>query len=84
MTRRRDQLVRDRITFNHAVLCGKPTIRGLRISVETVLELLAEGASEQEILEDFPELEPDDLRAAVAYAHRLVAGEQVLEPEPVP
>lgn len=72
MTNRRDQLVHDRITFNHAVLCGKPTIRGLRISVETVLELRAEGASEQEILEDFPELEPDDICAAVAYAHRLV------------
>ena len=54
-----------RITFNRNVLCGKPVIRGLRISVEMVLELLAKGATEQEILEDYPELEPDDRRAVV-------------------
>ena len=67
----------DRVTFNKDVLCGKPTIRGLRISVEMILELLAAGESEERILEDYPELEPDDIRAALAYAHRLVAGEAV-------
>jgi uncharacterized protein (DUF433 family) len=61
----------DRITFNEEVLCGKPTIRGLRISVEMILELLAAGESEESILEDYPELEPEDIRAALAYAHRL-------------
>lgn len=68
-----------RITFQPQILCGKPVIRGLRISVEMLLELLANGASEQEILEDYPELEVDDLRAALLYAHNLVAGERVLE-----
>ena len=72
----------DRITFNRQVLCGKPTIRGLRISVEMILELLAAGESERNILEDYPELEPDDLRAVLAYAHRLVAGELVYGPKP--
>jgi len=43
-----------RITFNKDVLCGKPLIRGLRISVEMILELLAKGATEEEILEDYP------------------------------
>jgi len=58
-----------RITFQKEVLCGKPLIRGMRISVEMLLELLAKGASEQEILEDYPELEPEDVRAALLYAH---------------
>ena len=44
-----------RITFNKDILCGKPLIRGMRISVEMILELLVNGATEQEILEDYPE-----------------------------
>jgi uncharacterized protein (DUF433 family) len=66
-----------RITFDQAVLGGKPVIRGLRISVEMILELLSKGATSHEMLEDFPELEQDDLRAALLYAHHLVAGETV-------
>ena len=62
-----------RITFNKNVLCGKLLIRGLRISVEMILELLAKGATEEEILADYPHLEPDDLRAALLYAHHMVA-----------
>jgi uncharacterized protein (DUF433 family) len=68
-----------RITFDQNVLRGKPVIRGLRISVEMILELLAKGATWGEILEDYPQLEPDDLRAALLYAHHLVAGEMVLD-----
>ena len=68
-----------RITFDRKVLCGKPVIRGLRISVEMILELLAKGASWQEILEDYPELEADDIRAALLYAHHLVSGETIFE-----
>ena len=69
-----DDLLR-RITFDRDVLCGKPVIRGLRISVEMILELLAKGATPAEILEDFPVLEPEDVQAALLYAHHLVAGE---------
>ena len=69
----------DRITFNKNVLHGKPLIRGLRISVDMLLELLAKGATRQEILEDYPELEADDLHAALMYAYYLIAGETVLE-----
>ena len=68
-----------RITFQKDILTGKPTIRGLRISVDMVLELLAQGAAEEEILEDYPLLEAEDLRAALLYAHHLVAGETVLD-----
>jgi len=68
-----------RITFDKDVLGGKPLIRGLRISVAMILELLAKGATTQEILEDYPELEPEDLSAALLYAHRLVAREEIRE-----
>lgn len=68
-----------RITFNKDVLCGKPIIRGLRISVEAVLELLAKGPTEQEILEDYPKLEPDDIRAVLLYAQHMVAKEDVFD-----
>lgn len=67
----------ERITFDQSVLAGKPVIRGMRISVEMILGLLSKRATEQEILEDYPELEPEDLRAALLYAHHLVAGETI-------
>lgn len=60
-----------RITFDPDVLCGKPTIRGMRISVGMVLELLAKGASIEEILEDYPALELDDIHAAISYCSKL-------------
>ena len=69
----------NRITFDKDVLCGKPLIRGMRISVEMILELQIKGSSEEEILQDFPQLEPDDLRAALLYAHHMVANEEVHE-----
>jgi len=69
----------DRITFNQEVLCGKPLIRGMRVSVEMILELLAKGATEEEILQDYPLLEPEDLRAALLYAHHMVARENVFD-----
>lgn len=47
---------------------GRPCVRGLRITVYDVLEMLADGMSEAEILEDFPELETADIRACLAYA----------------
>lgn len=53
------------ITFDRDVLAGKPIIRGLRISVAMILELLVKGATHQEILEDYPELQVEDIRAAL-------------------
>ena len=57
-----------RITHDPAVMGGKPCIRGLRITVGTVLGLLAAGQSRQRILQAYPYLEPEDLDAALAYA----------------
>jgi uncharacterized protein (DUF433 family) len=69
--------LRERIVLNPAVLAGKPTVRGLRISVEHILRALSSGVPESEILADYPDLEPDDLRACIAYAADLVESERV-------
>lgn len=60
----------DRITTDPAICHGKPTVRGLRYPVETLLELLASGMTVEEILEDYPDLERDDLLAALEFGAR--------------
>ncbi len=66
-----------RITADSKVMVGKPVIRGMRISVEQIIEALAGGLNEKEILEDYPELEPEDIKAALLYANELVKEEKV-------
>jgi uncharacterized protein (DUF433 family) len=68
---------KERITLDPAVLAGKPTIRGLRISVEQILRTLAAGVPDEEILQDYPDLVPEDLRACQAYAAEVIASERV-------
>ena len=58
----------DRITIEPGKRSGQPCIRGLRITVTDILEYLAGGMTAQEILADFPDLEADDIRAALAFA----------------
>ncbi len=60
-----------RITMNPDICHGKPCIRGLRYPVDFLLELLSGDMTEQQILADYPDLEPADLRAAIAFAARL-------------
>jgi uncharacterized protein (DUF433 family) len=55
--------VLNRITTNPDILQGKPTIRGLRLSVEQILNALAAGVPIPDLLDDYPELEPEDLQA---------------------
>jgi len=56
----------DRITANPDIFGGKPIIRGMRISVELILSLLAQGVLAEEVLADYPDLEPDDILACIA------------------
>ena len=62
----------DRITIDEKLLNGKPAIRGKRISVQTILEFLSAGDSEEEILRQYPSLEPEDIRACLQFASRLM------------
>ena len=61
----------DRITIDPAICHGKPTVRGLRYPVDTILDLLSSGMSHEEILADYEDLEPDDLLAVLAFAAQL-------------
>lgn len=61
-----------RITINGDVLFGKPTIRNMRYSVEMILDLLSAGMSIRDILNDYPALEEEDIRACLLFATRLM------------
>ncbi len=61
----------NRITIDPAVCNGKPTIRGMRITVQTVLEYLSAGESQEEILRQFSMLEPEDISACLSFAGKL-------------
>lgn len=64
-----------RITARPDVFGGKPIIRDMRISVELILSLLAQGVPQDTILEDYPDLEAEDIRACNAYARAVIAGD---------
>ena len=69
----------DRITADPARFGGKPVIRGMRVSVEMILSLLAQGEQPADILADYPSLVPDDIRACLTYAHAVVADDRIDE-----
>ena len=64
-----------RITARPDVFGGKPIIRDMRISVDLILSLLSQGATQEEVMDDYPDLEPDDIRACIAYAHTVISGD---------
>jgi uncharacterized protein (DUF433 family) len=66
-----------RITANPKIFGGKPIVRGMRISVELILSLLAQGVTHQEILGDYPFLEEADILACLSYAHAVIAGDSL-------
>lgn len=68
----------DRIEINPNVMMGKPVIRGTRIPVELILRKLSEGATEAELLDGYPRLTSDDIRAALAYAVDTLAHETII------
>ena len=72
-----EQALLRRVTADPAIFGGKPIIRGMRISVELILSLLAQGAPYEEILDDYPDLEPDDIRACLAYAWAVIASDSL-------
>jgi uncharacterized protein (DUF433 family) len=67
----------ERIVIDPEVLSGKPTVRGTRIAVEFIIELLAEGWNQDQILVNYPQLSRDDLLAALHYAGETLKNERV-------
>lgn len=68
----------DRIEINPNVMMGKPVIRGTRVPVELLIRKLAEGATESDLLDAYPRLTLEDIRAALAYAADSVAHELIV------
>ncbi|MCG2768499.1 MAG: DUF433 domain-containing protein [Anaerolineae bacterium] len=73
----------DRITFDPNVMGGRACIRGMRVTVSLIINLVANGMTVEQIIEDYPYLEPDDVRQALQYAAWL-AEESVYSLGPVP
>lgn len=72
-----DNQLLERISLDPKVMAGKPVIRGTRIPVELIVRMLAQGIPERDILLEYPRLQPEDIRAAMAYAAQVLADEAV-------
>jgi uncharacterized protein (DUF433 family) len=70
--------IENRIVTDPYILLGKPIIKGTRISVELILNLLSEGASTADVIDMYPHLTKEDIKAALQYASSLVAHEEIL------
>jgi len=70
--------ITERIEIDPSVMMGKPVIRGTRITVELILRKLAEGATEADLLDAYPKLTRDDIRAAIGYAADTLAHEETI------
>ena len=73
---------RDRIVIDPGILTGKPVIKGTRLAVEFIVDLLSQGWTQADILKNYPGLTEDDIRACLAYASDLIRAERVF-PLPV-
>ena len=67
----------DRITADSKVLVGKPVVKGTRIAVELVVDLLAKGWTQEQILDSYPNLTAEDIRACLGYASEVLHAERV-------
>ncbi len=70
--------VGERIVINTKVMVGKPVIRGTRIPVDAIIKRIADGMTTKEILEDYPNLTEEDIKATLEYSIELIRGEDVM------
>jgi uncharacterized protein (DUF433 family) len=68
----------DRITIDPEVMVGKPVIKGTRITIHLIIQLLANGVSEAEIIDDYPDLKKEDIKAALLYASKCLDHEEII------
>ena len=71
------KLIEERIVTNNKTFDGKPTIRDTRVAVEHVLGMMADGATEENILKNYPFLDKEDIRACILYAKDIISHERV-------
>ena len=70
--------VMDRIVIDHEILAGKPVIKGTRIPVYLIIELLGNGLTEKEVLRQYPTLKKEDIKAALLYASKCIENEKTI------
>ncbi len=70
--------VMDRIVIDHEILAGKPVIKGTRIPVYLIIELLGNGLTEKEVLRQYPTLKEEDIKAALLYASKCIENEETI------
>jgi|MudIll2142460700_1097286.scaffolds.fasta_scaffold950438_2 uncharacterized protein (DUF433 family) len=68
----------ERIVVNPKIMVGKPIIRGTRIPIDAILNRLADGMTISDILEEYPNITEEDIRAALVYVSHVIAGEQII------
>ncbi len=68
----------DRIMIDHEILGGKPVIKGTRIPVYLIIELLGNGLTEKEVLQEYPVLTEEDIKAALLFASKCVENEEII------
>ncbi len=68
----------ERIVVNPKIMVGKPIIKGTRIPVDAILKRLADGMTIRDILEEYPNITEEDIRAALTYVSEVIAGEQII------
>jgi len=73
-----EEQLEDRIVVDPDVMAGKPVVRGTRIPVDAIIRRLAAGMSVSDVLEEYPNLQPADVKAALEYGARVVSGEDVV------
>lgn len=69
----------DRITIDENICSGKPTIRGKRITVQTIFEFLSAGETQEEIIKQYPSLEPEDIKACLRFASQIMNRNYILK-----
>lgn len=69
----------DRITIDENICNGRPTIRGMRITVQTIIEFLSSGETREEILKQYPSLEPEDINACLKFAAELMDRKYIIK-----
>ena len=74
------EYISNRITLSETICNGKPTIRGMRITVQTILDFLNAGDSPEEILKQYPSLEKEDINACLLFASNLMSRNFIIRP----
>ena len=74
---KKEEMLLQRITIDPKVMVGKPVIKGTRVPVELIVKLMANGATEKEILKGYPQLTEDDIKASLLYAAKILRNEEI-------